>query len=291
MSHKFDLLLFDGDVIAFIAAAAVQLTVEDSHGNITPYGNKADGVIAVEQLIAKYRKAFGARDHKVKVCLSDRDNWRYDVSADYKQQRDEDGKFGNRPLLLNALKAYLIEAYSADYLPRCEADDYLSLLMTDARRLENRPTICIGRDKDFKSIPGWHYQIKQGDTDLEPHFIDLAAADSWHLAQSIAGDVTDGFKGCPGMGIKRALDVLERGVKYVPQEGVLTRGPNKGRKTVKWFEAPAETPWETVVSCYERAGLSEMDALDNARMAHLLRHGEFNFKTGEVKPWLPSQPE
>lgn len=283
---KFDTLLIDGDVVAFIAAAAVQRTVTDADGNVSAYGELTEGIVAVRRQIGRFRQAFGNADSTVKVILSDRDNWRYEVKADYKDNRDKDGEYGNRPILLNSLKQYLVEEYGAEWLPRLEADDYLSLLATKQPR--NDTCIVIGRDKDFKSIPGWHYQILKDDAALEPFFITLPEADRWHLIQAVAGDITDGFSGCPGIGMKRAAEIIDGGHKFVPEHGVITRGTNKGQKTTKWVKVPCANPWEIVVSCYERAGLGEVDALDNARMAHLLRHGEYNLKTGDVKLWQPS---
>lgn len=291
---RFDTLLIDGDVIAFISAAAVQRTVQDSYGNVKPFGDLREGEIAVDSLLARYVKAFAADGATLKVCLSDPDdNWRYQVRRDYKDNRDEDGKFGNRPLLLLPLKKYLREKYGADHLPGCEADDYLSLLMTrpqqDIPNGHAPSVICIGRDKDFKSIPGWHYQLPKTlrDEPLTPFYISAPEADRWHLVQTIAGDVTDGFKGVPGIGMKRAEQILDEARKFVPEEGVLTRGKNKGTRVIKWHKQLCLDPWEIVISCYERAGLGEIDALDNARMAHLLRHGEFNHETGEVTLWTP----
>ena len=31
----------------------------------------------------------------------------------------------------------------------------------------------------------------------------------WHLVQTLAGDQTDGYAGCPGIGVKRAITLFE----------------------------------------------------------------------------------
>ncbi len=43
--------------------------------------------------------------------------------------------------------------------------------------------------------------------------------------------------------------------------------------------------WELVVKAYEKQGLFEHDALQQARVARILRHGDYNMSTGEVKQW------
>ena len=40
------------------------------------------------------------------------------------------------------------------------------------------------------------------------------------------------------------------------------------------------------MAAFEKAGLSEEDALENAMLARILRDGEYNNETGEVKLWL-----
>ena len=45
--------------------------------------------------------------------------------------------------------------------------------------------------------------------------------------------------------------------------------------------------WDTVVSTYQSKGLSEAVALENARLARILRDGEYDTDTGKVKLWTP----
>jgi len=75
--------------------------------------------------------------------------------------------------------------------------------------------------------------------------------------QTLMGDSTDNYKGCPKVGLKTAEKILAE-----------------------------NSTWETVVAAFEKAGLSEEDALENARLARILRDGEYNNETGEVKLWL-----
>lgn len=287
------LLIMDGDVIAFIAAAACERTVQDELGNVSTMGFIEEGIAVAAGLIAKFRNQLnhtidgGTLPDYIVVLSDPHENYRFDILSTYKGNRKA-GDMSRVPVLLGALKEWLKTEHDANFVPRLEADDSIALLMTDPK-LDDFARIAVGRDKDFKCIPGWHYQYHQGDMnkDIEPFYQSLEAADKWHLMQSLAGDMTDGFGGCPGIGLKRAEKLIAECMLQVPGDGVITRGANKGQKVVRWSQVPAANPWECIVSHYQKAGLDENDALVTARLAHLLRYGEYSYKTGEVKLWMP----
>jgi 5'-3' exonuclease len=135
-----------------------------------------------------------------------------------------------------------------------EADDVISILATDKEMDEE--TIIVSIDKDFKTVPGIFYDYNRG----EYHHPTEEEADNYHLVQAIAGDHTDGYSGVPGIGVTRAERLLEK-------DGYT---------------------WETVAKCYEKAGLTEQDALMNAWMARLLRAENYSFRTNTIKKlWTP----
>jgi DNA polymerase-1 len=45
--------------------------------------------------------------------------------------------------------------------------------------------------------------------------------------------------------------------------------------------------WNAVLNAYEKAGLSEQDALVQARVARILRASDYDFKERKVKLWEP----
>ena len=77
------------------------------------------------------------------------------------------------------------------------------------------------------------------------------------MYQTLVGDSTDNYKGCPAVGAKTADKLL--------QENGAT--------------------WQTVVDAFADKGLGEEIAIENARLARILRDGEYNFKTKKVKLW------
>ena len=71
---------------------------------------------------------------------------------------------------------------------------------------------------------------------------------------------TDGYSGCPGIGIKRATTIFE----------------NKGYS------------WKTVVEAFEEKGFTESDALVNARLARILTVDDYDFKKKKPRLWNPA---
>jgi len=85
--------------------------------------------------------------------------------------------------------------------------------------------------------------------------------DWWHMVQTLTGDAVDGFSGCPTVGKVTAQKILND------------------------KNMPLKKMWQLVVKTYEKHGLFEHDAFQQARVAKILRHGDYNLKTGEVTKW------
>lgn len=202
---------------------------------------------SVRGQVKSLMQKFDTRD--VVFCLSGANNWRKAVFPDYKANRAGVKKpCGYAHLRDKAL------AHPASVMHgKLEADDLLGVR-------GSRPgieTIIVSSDKDMQSIPGKLYNP----TKDVLRDITAEEADLFHLTQTLTGDTSDGYKGCPGMG-KASAPKLLNGL------------------------AP-EDRWPAIVAAYVDAGLGEEEALVQARIARILRHGEFNFKTGEVSLWRP----
>jgi 5'-3' exonuclease len=276
---KFATLLIDGDTIAFVAAAAVQGMVDEGGSNFRSYANFDQGRVVVENLLTESARICGALDAERLVFISDKANWRKDVASDYKMNRVASSQ--ERPILLDPLKDYLREFHGATSIEQLEADDVIGIELT-ARPYGS--ACSVGRDKDFKTIPGWHFRIQtNGPFEMTP-----VEADAFFYAQALAGDRVDNIAGAKGIGMTRAEQIVEAGMKVVPQRGLITRGPNKGKETTKWVNQPCDDMWEIIVSHYEKAGGTEQDALKNARLTNILRNHQFDLKTGKITLWNPS---
>ena len=192
---------------------------------------------------------------RVIIALSSSENWRKDVLPTYKANR----KNKRKPLTFPRLREYVRDIYETVTWDRLEADDVLGILMT-GRKDE---CVIVTIDKDLMTIPGRHYYPNKATEDgVEIIQVSEEQANFNHLMQTLTGDPVDGYSGCPGIGAVRAERMLK--------------------------ESPT---WETVVAAYEKAGLSEDDALVQARVARILRVDEYNRKTGEVILWNPEKTD
>jgi DNA polymerase-1 len=179
-----------------------------------------------------------------RLCLSDTTNFRKDISDTYKGNRS----WMKRPVVLRPLREWLISEKGAIVYPTLEGDDVMGILATQ----DDTDTIIVSLDKDMKTIPGRFYR-SEADGVIN---ISTEEADYYHLYQTLIGDVSDGYKGCPGIGAAKAKKLLD------------------------------DTPtWDAVVSTFEKAGLTEEDALQQARLARILRSSDY--PDGQVKLWSP----
>jgi len=246
--NKKTTLLIDADVLAFEAAVVAEESIEWKDEMWTVHADMALAKARVVNRVEEFKDMM--KTDSVTMCLTDRANFRRVLNPDYKANRSK----SRLPIILRQVKQWIIEELDGQMWANLEADDIISILATDKEMDEE--TIIISIDKDFKSVPGIFYDYNKG----EYHHPTEEEADNYHLVQTIAGDHTDGYSGVPGIGVTRAERLLQ-------SDGYT---------------------WETVVKCYEKAGLSEQDALMNAWMARLLRADNYSFRTNTIKKlWTP----
>ena len=134
-------------------------------------------------------------------------------------------------------------------MPELEADDAMGIYAT-----QYPGNVIVSPDKDMKQIPGTLYNLDEKFTITN----DSGAA--WHLIQCLSGDQTDGYGGVPGIGVKRAEVLFNK-------EGY---------------------SWKTVVKAFTDKGLTESDAILNARLAKILTIDDYDTTKQEVRLWTPS---
>lgn len=277
-------LLIDGDVIAFTAASAVQKTHEDSFGFVTPWASRIEGQFVVDSMMCNLEIDFKATH--IRVALTDPEvNWRRSIFPAYKANRT-----GPRPLLLDILKQYLRDKYGAFHWPELEADDVLGILNTEPQAYDGK-RILVGNDKDFLTVPGFYHRLKDYNGSGKPVVREVTPweAQRFHIKQTLMGDATDGYPGCPLIGKTRAEELLESPVLLRPTHGVITRGINKGNSVTRWVSEPTNDLWAMVVTHYQKGEQGETEALVNARLAHILRHEDYNRETGAITLWTPDR--
>ena len=271
-------LLIDADVLAYKAASSVETACEWEPGYWTWHCGESEVKAKIEDEIAAYMDHLEATSYT--LCLTDDHNFRKDVLSTYKSNR----KAVKKPLVLKAIREWLLEEHEAFIRPGLEGDDVMGILATWPKFKKGMKKIIVSIDKDMKTIPGLYCR------DLTSPLMDVLPiqADQWHLIQTLAGDPTDGYGGCPGIGLDRAIKAIEGMTKLVPYEHEVTRGPRKGELETRYNEEETDSLWEVVLSRYQAAGLSEEVALEQARVARILRASDYNFKKKEVILWTPT---
>jgi DNA polymerase-1 len=253
------ILLIDADVIAYEACAACQQELEYEPGYFTWHSSFEDVLSTFKSTVETILSALQGDGYS--LCLTDSEgNFRKKLLPTYK------GKRGKKPLVLKALKEHLIAKCGAVWKPGLEGDDCMGILATRSNP-DGDERIIVSIDKDMKQIPG--KLVRWPNTDIVE--VTEKEADYFHMVQTLTGDVTDGYSGCPGVGPVKAE-------KLLTDRSIVTF--LNMRDLWAWR-------WEAVVKAYEKAGLSEADALVQARVARILRASDYDFEKKEVKLWTP----
>lgn len=242
-------LLIDGDIVAYRATASAEFEVNLGDDYWLLATNLGEAKAIAREFVDDLTSATGCE--YVVFAFSGETNYRKDVDPEYKAHRKETRK----PMGYRLFVEWLMEAYEHKVFPNIEGDDVLGLFA-------DGDYILVSEDKDLKTVPSTHWDLKQ----KQYVDYDLATANRYWITQTLTGDPTDGYKGCPRIGAKTAEKILAN-----------------HRMTDDMPEV-----WRTVVATFEKAGLTEDDAIRNARMARILRPNEYDFEKHEVKLWNPT---
>lgn len=251
MSNKYHTLGIDGDIIAYRTATALECPIQWDGDLWTLHCNANQVIDQVDETIASYRKKFEAE--RVIIALTDSGHtFRHDLNPTYKSNR----KKTRKPMCLGVVKKHLVDNYGAVIYPRLEADDVLGIKATSTKE----PFLLISVDKDFKAIP-----CNLWNPDKDEFFkFDEGTANYYHMIQTLTGDATDGYSGCPSFGPVTAAKLIGE------------------PRPIELSEV-----WPLVVNAFIKKGQSEEQALLMARMARILRRREYNMETNKVTLWTP----
>ncbi|RUT86785.1 MULTISPECIES: exonuclease [unclassified Mesorhizobium] len=269
----------DGDLFAYQMACGVEKPLEFD-GTFILSADADEGKANLDAMFDHFKETLDA--DRIIVCLSDTENFRKTVLPTYKSNRDGI----RRPMILGALKAHIEENYETFTRPTLEADDVLGILLTNPKVVTGEK-IVITEDKDLRSVPGLHWNPKK---DTDPVLVSVEQADREFYAQTLSGDMVDGYGGCPNIGYVRSREIVDERRLLVRTEEEIKRGKNAGKTRVQWLaQAGHDDLWACIVSHYEKAGLTKADALSAARVARILRTEDYNYKTKEPILWTPSK--
>lgn len=238
--------LIDADVLAYQAASAGEKPTNWGDGLWTLHSYEEDVLQMFEDKLKGLLEKLDT--DKYILAFTAPNNFRYSVLPSYKGNRVDKRK----PMLLGWIREKAMATHECFLRDGLEGDDCLGILSTSGRYVD--PVIC-SIDKDFKTIPGKFYDF--GKDVL--YDISEAEADWWHMYQTLVGDATDGYKGCPGIGPVAAKKILD-------QEGDM---------------------WTNVVAAFTKAKLGPEEALVQARVARICRASDYSFNKKEVILWNP----
>jgi 5'-3' exonuclease len=248
-------LLVDADIVAYKFSAATEQVFFFDGKDAAPCVDSDLGaaLVATDEYLDALADDLKAT--QIIVCLTDDANFRHTVWPNYKGNR----KGLRKPENLAAVKEHFSAKYKTYQRPGLEADDCMGILATHPTLVPGE-RIIVSEDKDMQTIPGLLFNPAK---DSKPRKITRLDADRFHLWQTICGDQSDGYPGAKGVGPKspEALAVLES-------------------------QSVAEA-WQHVKAAYARVGLTEADAVTQARLARILRATDWDFQRKLPRLWIP----
>lgn len=261
-------LLIDADFVLFRACSAVKR----EHVLTNDAGQKVHYISAAydaargkfDEAIQSYMRTLNA-DEAILIFSGDQ-NFRKDVWPLYKSNRAESMK---PPCYWAIIDDYTKEGvYKTVSEPCLEGDDYIGILATRPSKTDR---IIVSEDKDMKTLPNVAiWRTEEGKAQLV--HTDDESADFFWRKQTLMGDTTDGYHGCPGIGPKSAEKVL--GKPGDPWANILQAYADGCRKKP---EALLRADIET----------AEELALVNARLARILRYTDWDGKARRPILWSP----
>jgi 5'-3' exonuclease len=262
-SKNSTLLIIDADSLVYKHASVNQESFDFGDGVVSTQLSELENVLPdVDAEIEQLKKKLKADDVIIALSCPSLECWRVDVLPSYKQHRTQ-----IKPLLMAGIKEHLRRTSNTYERSRLEADDICGILSTclllPSYIGHHDRRIVVSIDKDLKTIPGWLFNPQKQHRPVE---ITESEADYWHMYQTLVGDFTDGYKGCPGIGPVKAKAALH--------------APN-GDQYCAW------SMWQSVITRFEAKQLTEADALQQARVARILRASDYDFKRKEVILWDP----
>jgi DNA polymerase-1 len=240
-------LLIDADWLIYSACAACETDIRWDEWINTLHLEQADVKDFISSRLSYWRELSGHKE--VVMCLSDYPTFRHEIHKDYKANRI--GK--RKPLGLRDIRLWIEQSYATRTCVGLEADDVMGVLATGGYYHD---PIIVSIDKDMRTLP---CQLLAGDEVVTIH---LADANRTWMQQALTGDATDNYQGLKGFGPVTAAKALADATT-LPEL------------------------WDKVTAAYKKGGRAYQDALLNARLARILRHGDYDFASGDIRLWDP----
>jgi DNA polymerase-1 len=249
--------LLDADIICWKACSLAQQKF-DLGGEEVIKANEGMMRNIANNMVRRWSEMVNA-DQTV-FCVSDRADggrsFRFDIATYYHENRLK----MVRPEGLLQLHWDMVKKYKGVFHPGLEGDDILGILGTSG---EFEDPVIVTEDKDMWSVPCSVFLPTRSKVIRR---VPEETANRYWFRQALIGDPADNYKGCTGVGKVRAKTLLA------------------GAQSVKEL-------WTRTLGAFLRAGHTEAYALEQLRLARILRAEDINDDWTEIKLWHPSTPK
>ena len=257
--------LIDADIIVFEACSV--------YGGDDPFDGTPRKDYTLEDLqnrvLYEVERILDATESEAPIMVFSPDsrlNFRKAVASTYKSNR---GGKSTKPALYWELVRWCRDHFPSKSIDGLEGDDVLGIMQTKG----DGDTVIVSTDKDMKTMPGRLYNHKKDE------FLDVSLneANWFWMYQTLCGDSTDGYGGCPGIGDKKAtaaLPPLETAKDDDPQDFFFRL----------WHEVKVKYKEH-----YLHDGVALAEAIRQARLARILRGQDYDFDKNEIILWHPTE--
>jgi hypothetical protein len=170
---------------------------QEGYGEEAVAGDVSHALYACKMGVRKLLEGvFDASETGYEMYLGGSGNFRNEVATikPYKSGRPP------KPIYYNEVREYLHNRWNAQFVDGMEAEDKASIeFLKDP---EN--SVLVHIDKDLDQVPGWHYNWKRD----EVYHVSPEKANWNFWMQVLTGDYTDSIVGIPGVGPKKAAEIL-----------------------------------------------------------------------------------
>lgn len=249
--------LIDADIVVYTAAARAEQVDDFNDDRIYITGSKSETRDGIATLIHDVCQAVGA-DRSILAFTCTEGNFRKSVYPAYKSTR----KSKRKPVTYEYGREWAMAEYESMTRPTLEADDILGILATGDVKGIRGPRVVCSIDKDMQTFPCSLYNWMKPEDGVV--VVPQSTADFNFYKQILTGDSVDGYPGCPGI------------------------GPVKADRLLNQCD---EMWWISIVKAYESKGLTESDALTQARCARILRASDYDFANRLPILWTPPKGE
>ena len=254
VSNYNDLLLVDGDIVAYRFSFLNEDTIDWGDGVSSELGNIEMAKSEARNFIQWLQRQTGCDG--VLVFFTGKENFRKREFPDYKSNRKADTK----PKMLDELKDAIASDWKSILRQGLEADDLMGMFSTHPALRDK--CIIATIDKDLDQIAGWHYNWNHSKT----YEVTPEGGNLYFWEQVLTGDTTDGYKGAHLIGkvkAKKLLDPLGSDLEL----------------------------WRATYQTYLKQGHDFAYLLSQARCAKMLQAEDYDWEKDEPVMWQPPMPQ